>query len=197
MSKNLHRWKRSLDADHWQLLEKAAKTLEWAWKTDSQDPDSYPINTDYALDEIKGKIDSLRNPSKMRPDRASLPPPPPTSLSELIWEGTIKTVYEQQNDGRYEDALKQAAQWGENALSTWRRIRRAIDDAYQIDRYGSDVAPKPRIHFLHRNLLEIAKIVGLDDLTDPGMAEFLDDICPCSKTHKRDALRKLRGRIGR
>jgi hypothetical protein len=198
VGRNLHRWKLSLNDEHLlRVLEEAARTLEWAWKTDMQDRKSYPANTDHALCGIKEQIKRRLDPPKMGQENSSIKPPlpPPTCLSELVSEGTIESVYEQQNDENYKDALKQAALWNDGDLLVWRKIWRAIDAAYQIDRYGYQLAPKPRVHFLHRNLLEIANMTGIAELTHSGIVEFLDDTCPCGKTHKTDALRKLKDRM--
>lgn len=197
VSKNQHRWKMSLgDSDH-HALEGAAETLAWTWKMDIKNPKSYPLNTDYAFCQIKERIrDSQQHPSRPRTERklSKLPPlpPPPTRFSELIDEGTISAVYEEQNTGRYGDALKLAA--SQNYLA-FRRILNAIGQAYLINYFGPDAAPKPRVHFLHRNLLEIGDLLGLSDLKHDGIVEFLDDLCPCKKTHQPDAIRKLRKRL--
>jgi len=67
--------------------------------------------------------------------------------------------------------------------------------AYVIIYYGLDSAPRPRVHFLHRELLDIVESEHLRDLSLEGIVEFLDDICPCGKKHKPDAVRKLRKRL--
>lgn len=125
------------------------------------------------------------------------PPPPPKRLSELVDEKTIRTVYEQQNAGTYREALKLAASGDRKASLAWRKILHAVEAAYFINHYGDDAAPKPRVHFLHRELLEIADATDLKELTHQGFAEFLDDVCPCDKNHKTDAIRKLRKRWSR
>ena len=199
VTKNLHRWKRSLDERLLRVLMDASETLKWTWNTDKKNPKQFPMNTDYALHELKGAIkQAIRgNTSNARKTNFRLPPPPPppSRLAELVSEGTIQTVYEQQNNGNYRDALKEAAACTEAGSLVWRKIWRAIDAAYQIDRCSPALAPKPKVHFLHRNLLEIAKMSGVGDLSHSGMVEFLDDTCPCGKAHKTDALRKLGDRL--
>jgi len=124
------------------------------------------------------------------------PPPPPTSLSELLDENVIKSLYEDQNNGSYEDALKIA--WGNDkkAYRTFRKLLRAMESAYEISSYGWQAIPKPKVQFLHRNLLDIAALAELNELTHQGLAEFLDDVCPCGERHSAEAIRKLRTRRG-
>ena len=117
-------------------------------------------------------------------------------------EKTIKAVYEQQNDGSYEGALKVAASGERNGTSAWRKIWLAANAAYLIRFYGIEFIPRPRVQFLHRRLLEIADATGTNEvaddsinkLTHAGIAEFLDDLCPCGKKHKAETIRKLRKR---
>ena len=71
----------------------------------------------------------------------------------------------------------------------WRKILRSIDRAYEIGIHGAEMAPMPRIHFLHRELLGIAKLLKIDDLMREGFVEFLDDMCPCGKNHHADTIR--------
>ena len=192
VSKNQHRWKMSLDDHTLGVLEEAAEVLEWVWKLDKEYPGSYPMNTDLVLGETKER---LRGQSHARTVHEVPPPQPlPQSLSELLCEKTISAVYELQNKGTYKEALKQAALGFENGASTWRKIWLAVNTAYLIDHLGVEFVPKPRIHFLHRSLLEVANLAQLSDLTHEGIAEFFDDLCPCGKGHKPDAIRKLRRR---
>jgi hypothetical protein len=88
-------------------------------------------------------------------------------------EKTIKDVYEQQNDGSYEVALKLAASGEGKGASVWRKIVLAVDATYMINFYGMEFIPRPRVHFLHRKLLNIAARGGLDDISHEGIAEFL------------------------
>lgn len=64
--------------------------------------------------------------------------------------------------------------------------------AYMIAAYGIDL-PRPKVHVLHRGLLEIAEQLIIDEAD--GIVEFLDDVCPCGKTHSHEALRKLLDRV--
>jgi len=195
VSKNQHRWKMSLDENNHRALQGAAETLAWTWKADMKTPKSYPLNTEDAFSRIKERIRDSQHPSRSRTERKLSklppPPPPPKRLSELIHERTVSAVYEDQNAGRYRDALKSAAR---GDYAAFRKILNAIGQAHDIDYFGPGVAPKPRIHFLHRNLIEIADLLGLSDLKHEGIVEFMDDLCPCRRTHRPDAIRKLRKR---
>jgi hypothetical protein len=195
MGLNQHRWKASLVDEHAsKALDGVADWLNWAWKEDMKSPKSYPLNTDYAFSEIRSRVKQRALGKVKRIRTLPAPPPPPKQLSELVFEGTIKSIYEEQNDGTYQDALKQASLGTTHAYRVWRKIWRAMDAAYQVNYFGVELAPVPRVHFLHRNLLEIARLVGLADLTHNGVVEFLDDVCPCGRSHKSEAVRKLRNR---
>jgi hypothetical protein len=184
VSENQRRWKTWVGVPIRDMLEQAAERLAWAWTCDEKDPTSYPVNTEYAFAEIK---EQLRGEVRRRA-KLSVPTPPRT-LFDLIDERTIKAVYEDQNEGSYEKALQQAA--GFRGSRAWRKIWRAIDAAYSIGHYGIDSAPRPKVQFLHRNLLEIVESEQLVGLTLEGIVEFFDDTCPCGKGHKLDTIRKL------
>jgi hypothetical protein len=196
VSKNQHRWKESVDELTRNVLEEAAKNLKWAWSLDMKYPNSYPLNTSYQFAQIEERLrgqSAIRHGAKLR-----LPSRSPQSLGELLNEKTIKAVYEEQNQGTYKDALRQAAAGFKEGLSAWRKILRAAEGAYAIEYYAIELAPKPKVQFLHRNLLLLLAAASEDlrdfPLTDPGIAEFFDDVCPCGKGHKPDAVRKLRKR---
>src|SRR5712692_1240656 len=189
MSKNQHRWKESAGDQQVVVLEELARQLKNTWKWDLKDPKAYPLNTAVLLGETKAR---LRGESP--PHGPIKIPPQPKCFSDLLEDKLIKSVYEDQNEGSYADALKQAASGFEEGVSAFRKILHAVQAAYQIDYVSLDLAPKPRVHFLHRNLLEIADLVDIGDLTHEGIVEFLDDLCPCGEKHKLDAIRKLRKR---
>lgn len=191
-----HRWRNWLDNDAVrQILEDAAKNIAWAWGVDQEYPKSYPVNTAQLLYEIKTGIEGLK-PKKLLPIRKGskqlLRPRPPKSFSELIGDRAIQVVYEDQNSGPYKDALVLASR-GDRSI--FRKIVRAIENVYVMDQIGPDALPRPKIQFLHRNILQIAKVSGLDQ-KDEGILEFLDDLCPCGTKHQLDAIRKLRKRLG-
>lgn len=200
MGKNQHRWKRSLDADICSVLEDAAARLAWAWEVDMKHPRSFPVNTSYAFCQINEWIEECERKGEPEVERKGLVlrrSRPPRCFSELVDDGIVRAVFEDQNVGSYRDALKLAASGDKAAHFTFRKILKAVEPAYLISHYGDEHAPRPRIHFLHRNLLEIADVLHLNDLTHEGITEFLDDLCPCHKKHTADAIRKLRRRVAR
>lgn len=177
------------------MLEEAARGLRWAWRVDGESPKKFPVNTWYMfiqIDEQLKNIPMSRTGIKIPP-----PPPPPEKLSDLLQEPTIRAAYQDQHDGSYEDALRQAAKGQGEGYSAWRKIMRALDLAYVIMYQGLDFAPMPRVHFLHRSLLEVADSEHLCDLNLNGIVEFFEDVCPCGKKHQPDAIRKLRKRRGK
>jgi hypothetical protein len=198
VARNQHRWKLSdISDDALRVLEDSEKRLKWAWAFDKKDPKSFPLNTDYVFAEIDEQLSKgSRHVSRSKPQTLNLPLllRPPKRFSDLVDEKTIKAVYERQNEGGYEVALKLAASAGRKGTSAWRKIWLAASDAYMIRYYGIEFIPRPRVQFLHRKLLEIADATGVSDLTHEGVVEFLDDLCPCGEEHQSGAVRKLRKR---
>lgn len=196
MRKNQHRWRKWIeDARIRDVLEEAAIHLKLAWDEDQKDPTSYPINTSYLFGQIDEHLEGepkVRSGVKLPP-----PAPPPEKFSELVDDRTVVAVYEDQNDGSYKDALRHAAKGFGEGAKAWRKILRAVDIAYAIDYCGVEFAPKPRVHFLHRNLLALTESKHLSGLTLEGVVEFFDDICPCGQKHTADAIRKLQKRRAR
>ena len=190
-AKNEHRWKLSLDHRKVRLLEELASELRWSWDIDSEHPRSYPINTDHVFSEIRRDLRENRPRTKKVKLR---PPPPPKRFSDLFDEGLIKTVYEQQHDSSYEAAIRLAGASRQGSSNAFHNLMKAARAAWEITCYGDHVIPRPKIHFLHRELLEIAEDLDLDTLTNAGLEEFFEDVCPCSKTHHAEAIRKLRKR---
>jgi len=72
-----------------------------------------------------------------------------------------------------------------------------VEGAYAISVYGVEVMPKPKASILHRGLRTIAEAAGLGEQTNVGIAEFFDDLCPCSIRDHKQALQKLSSRSGR
>jgi hypothetical protein len=180
------------------ILDNGARSLARAWTNDRKYPHSYPINTSHVFAQLEQQIRLRSVPNTARGIR--LPPPQiPRALAELVTEKTIKAVYENQNVGSYKEALKQAAAAIEESASAWRKILRAIDAAYAIDRFGHEVAPAPRLHFLHRRLLRLAEseMLGGGYWRQNALQNFFNHMCPCGKAHKSDALRKLGQRLAR
>jgi len=184
----------SLAETTWRTLEEGAETLRWAWDLDKKCPKLYPHNTGFAFNQIKaplGSAEILEKPTNRKSSKGAIPPRPPKKFSQLIDDATIKLVYEDQNATSYKDALERAAR---GDRSTFRKILRAIEKVYRIDQLGVEGVPPPKIHFLHKNLFEIANLSGLNELEDDGILEFLEDLCPCGKLHTIEAVRKFRKR---
>jgi hypothetical protein len=190
---NQHRWKNSVSDQIQHHLENAAKELKESWSIDSGDPRLYPFMTQIVLDELRDRIRSRPRSTKLPtvPERQ----PETGTLMDLFKEKAVKTVYENQNIGSYKDAIRKASVGGKKGLAVWRKILRSIDQAYLIEIHGPEVAPMPRVRFLHRELLDIMKLLKIDDITREGFAEFFDDMCPCGKIHKADTIRKLGQRV--
>lgn len=174
------------------MLEKAALRLKRAWNTDQQNPKSYPMNTSWILGQIKEALeDKHRVPTGGKLLRV---PRTPKNLSDLVEDELISVVYEDHNQGTYEDALSHAAHGFRGSQKWWRKILRAVETAYFIEYFGAEFAPMPKVHFLHRNLLKLLESEPLRGLTREGILEFLDDMCPCGKKHTLEAIRKLEER---
>jgi hypothetical protein len=194
VSMNRHRWKDWIDDRRvCKVLENAAEGLAWAWNVDNKkSPETFPVNTWYQFVQIEEQLENkpiVRKGIKVPP-----PPPPPKKLSDLLDDATIKSAYEDQNEGSYEDALTAARGGFDAGYRAMRKILRAMDVAYVTSYHGLDHAPRPRVHFLHRSLLGIVDSQHLCDLTQAGIVEFFDDVCPCGVKHRPDAIRKLRKR---
>jgi hypothetical protein len=126
------------------------------------------MNTSYAFCEIDEWIKECQRRGEPRIERKGLPIPssrPATRFSDLVDDGVIRAIFEDQNAGSYSAALKLAASGDKEAHRTFRKILKAVAPAYLICHFGDDTAPKPRVHFLHRNLLELATSLDLSDLT--------------------------------
>lgn len=113
MSKNQHRWKLSLRKNVVGVLMNGGEQLTWAWEVDMEYPNSYPLNTYHAFHEIKKRIGECRSQDRGQTPITTLQrgirrKPPPKNFSELVGEGTIRAVYEEQNVGSYIEALKRA-----------------------------------------------------------------------------------------
>jgi hypothetical protein len=197
------------------VLDEVAEWLAWAWGIDKKFPKDYPANTGNAFHEIKARIREaqarehgarsvqpgdvqanenktlLPKSTKLRRLMLGVPPPPPKRFSDLVNEVAVKVVYEDQNADSYKDALLRAAR---GDRPTFRKILSAVERAHRIDRLGVEAAPRPRIHFLHANLLQLASLLEISNMKHEGILEFLEDLCPCGKEHRPDAIRKLRKR---
>ena len=89
--------------------------------------------------------------------------------------------------------MTQASKGFDAGFAAWRKIIKYLTPAYLI-KFGGDDGTKLKVHFLHRGLLGIAKSVE-PGLSEEGLADFLDYICPCGKKHKPEAVRKSEERL--
>jgi hypothetical protein len=148
--KNQHRWKEWLDVNVCGVLEDAAARLEWAWAVDMKHPRTFPVNTNYGFCEIREWIDDCQRTGQPETEHKGLrlrKSRPPRLFSELVDDGIIRAVFEDQNVGSYSDALKLAASGDKSAHFTFSKILKAIEPAYLISHFGEDAAPKPKVHF--------------------------------------------------
>jgi hypothetical protein len=189
---NQHSWKKWLSPRVVKVLEEASVRLEVSWKFDSEYPDDYPISTDHALSETRAQLQNkapvVHSLKELRKSRV-----PAKSLYDLVDDETVRILYEQQYADSYSRAVTQASKGFGAGLAVWRKIMKCLTPAYLI-KFGGDDGPKPKVHFLHRELLGIAKSVE-PGLREEGLAEFLDDICPCGKKHKPESIRKFGERL--
>ena len=192
---NQHRWKKLLSDQMVSHLEGAVKELKETWSLESGDSRSYPFVTLILLNELKGRIANQIRSTKL--PAVPKPRPEPEKLMDLIEEKIVKAVYEDQNSGSYKDALKKASAGGRQGHAVWRKVLRSIDRAYVIGIDGLDFVPMPKLNVLHRELLDIMKLLKINDITREGFAEFFDDMCPCGENHKPDTIRKLGSRIAK
>ena len=155
---------------------------------------TYPVNTSFALAEIQDALKKYSKPGTARPLRLRTPKTP-KCLAELISERTVRAIWEENHSGRFEDAIMRAAPTSyEDVAKSWKvfqQIIRAMEAAYRVKYWGLEFLAKPKANILHKGLDEIAKAAGLEDLTERGFAEFLDDLCPCGVRNHREAIRKL------
>jgi hypothetical protein len=192
VAKNQHRWKQYLldDERKVRLLEELAVRLRWSWNVDSKHETSFPINTNQVFSDLRRILRGcIWNTHGLPP-----PPPLPKRFADLFDEKGIKSMYELQHNDSYEKALRLAGARERGAYKAFHNLMSAARAEYEWSFFGSDAIPRPKIHFLHRELLDLAAILKLDELTNQGLEEFFDDICPCTKKHNAEAIRKLRKR---
>lgn len=191
VGKNQHRWRQSIESGRiTRVLDEAGERLKSAWAADQEHPKGYPTNTLVVFSETYEELRAEPGQPRKVIGMAPPPLPQPKSFSDLLDEKIIRAIFEDQNEGSYEDALQHAAR--RNCRSTWRKLLRAVDAAHGVE-VGVE-PPKPRVHFLHRGLLGLANLSGIGDMTLSGLVEFFDDLCPCGKQHNQDAIRKLKQR---
>jgi hypothetical protein len=103
----------------------------------------------------------------------------------------VQVVYEERSAESYAHALDRASHGSRKALQS---ILFAVEMAWLLDHVGAQAIPPPRIQFLHIKLIRIARLLTSERLTHKGIVDFLEDLCPCGKPHRIDAIRKLRTR---
>lgn len=192
---NPHRWTEWVSKHAKDVLKAYANHLKKAWAEDKKDPRSFPLNTGELLFELEKRL--TQGPENEGTQEWQLSRPSPRRLSDLVDEKLVKIVFEQQNTDSYERALWLAAFGGKRRNLAWRKISLAVNAAYLIKVDGLHAIPRPRVDYLHRELLKMAEQLKISKLTHAGIAEFLDDICPCGIKHRPGTVRKLRNRWSR
>lgn len=196
MLTNQHRWRNWL-ADKPRIcsvLDEGIETLKWAWGIDREYPESFPYNVGIAFHDIKQQIRRIRGLKDKIPEQLPILGAlrqPPKCFGDLLYESTIKIVYENQNANTYEEALSKAAK---GDASTFHKIIRVIEKCYLMDTLDVDAAPRPRVEFFLKSLFEIADLSGVNEMEDEGIVEFIQDLCPCDKVHGIGAVSKYRKR---
>jgi hypothetical protein len=184
------------------FLWQAKEQLRIAWERDKKYK-RYPMNTSYLLGHLRGKL--WRNASGKRPVKQQrkrfLVARTPRTLSELVPERYVRSIWEDQHSGNFDDAIRIAAQLGPDSgdrpWKVFRGILKAMEDAYYVAFFGHDILPMPKVSLLHRGLKKLAIEAGLEDQTREGFAEFFDDLCPCGLKNHREAVRKMESRSER
>ncbi len=193
-------WEAQVEKGKKKLLGVAKRRLRAAWRFDRHSHSGYPLNVAAALDEIESaaRIHTTRlGPNRWRFEHVTMlppPAPPPKRLSDLVSDRDIQFIYEDQHSGTYLDALAKAQRDEASGPKALRQILRALEQAYAANYFGLELLPRPKVNILHRGILKIAALVGLENLSHRAMAEFLDYLCPCGRAHSWDAVRKLRKR---
>ena len=179
------------------LLWQSVEPLKAAWKRDQKHPKAYPADTSYVLAEIQQRVTrrmGVRSPGRFLSLKI------PKTLSELVSEGTIKSIWEENHNGSFEEAIARAAASDyKNPNKSWKvfqGIIRAMETAYLVEYWGLEFMGMPKVNILHKGLDEIAA-AGIGDQMERGFAEFLDDLCPCGLKKHREAVRKLASRSAR
>lgn len=192
---NRHAWRNWIDDRRaLPIFDDYAELLGWAWERDQKSPKSFPLNTDNTFADLKAALKELKSGPFKGKRGLPAPPPPPETFAELIDERVLAAVYEDQNTGSYKDALKKAAKLSDGGFRTFHKLLRAFEAAYLVCYSGDHATPKPKVNFLHRRLLEITELEILQGLTLSGLVGFFNDMCPCGKKHRVDAIRKLKSR---
>lgn len=182
MTDNRHRWRNSLDDRKVTILKELRAELQLAWAVDSERPKSFPLVANEVLAEIKRKLAGYTPPKRTR---TKLPPAAraPKTFADLFDDGMIRAVYEDQYSDSYDEALQRVGSANRGWGKALHKLLKTAETSYTIG-IGCEI-PAPRTHFLHRQLFDIAQILGIDDLTNRGVQEFFEDLCPCGKNTQR------------
>jgi hypothetical protein len=197
VEKNQHRWRKSLDERSLAILDEFSGKLRDAWDGDSGNPKTYPWWSDEAFGVVRSKLKG--NKSGNRSGKLPLGirrSPPARRFADLFDEKLIRAVYKDRHSESYNRTLTLADSRERGAPKAFHQLLRAVETAYWIG-FGFEFVPVPKVHFLHRGLFEVVKLCGLDALTNEGLEEFFEDLCPCGKKHNAEALRKLRKRVAK
>jgi hypothetical protein len=191
-----HRWEQSVEPDEAvPLLWKAKAALQAAFRSDQLFSREYPLNVSYAFERINSDLSRLLRPKRTESAPQSRLSLAPKKLAELLPENLIEAMWEDQHNGIYRDALRQAASANSNNMKRgWKAFQgivHAMEAAYLVRYWGIENLQTPRVNILHKGLNQIALQVGLRGLTATGFAEMLDDLCPCGLTDHRGAVRQM------
>ncbi len=198
-----HRWAKWIESPEIvSFLCRAKEQLRIDWERDKKYK-RYPMDTAYRLAYLRGELRrnaSGKHPVKQPRKRLFIARTPRT-LSELVPERFVRSIWEDQHSGSFDDAIRVAAEMRhDNQGRPWkvfRGILKAMEDAYHVVFFGPEIMSMPKVSLLHRGLKHLAMEAGLKDQTRDGLAEFLDDICPCGLRSHREAVRKLESRAKR
>jgi hypothetical protein len=191
---SLHAWEKWVEPEIRKTLMAGREHLRRAWEHDQTDKNSYPINTAWALAQIRERVSG--RPASKKPKTLRLRFKRPTTLAELVPDDLIKSVWEENHNSSFESAIMQADDTNDDkhdrSRKAFKGIIRAIEIAYFGRYWGWELLRRPKVSILHRGLDEIARRADLGG-TEKGFVEFLDDLCPCGLKHK-EAVRKLMSR---
>jgi hypothetical protein len=79
-------------------------------------------------------------------------------------------------------------------LDAHKKVLRVQDEFWRLVHGKGSVTPfkgNPD----HSDIIELGLNLGLNKLTEDELADCLDAICPCGKSHDADALKKQRARV--
>jgi len=176
------------------LLLEAKDQIRQGWDWDDQGTKSFPMNTAQLLYEIEGRLKG-RRPRHRKPRK--LPHPAvPKRLQDILPESTVRRVHEYLHEEPFHEALAELHE-PNNRSRALHRIKETIDSSLYAEHYGYESLPKPRGHWLHRQVLGALTAVAPGKLSDSEMVKLFDYICPCGSEHNREAMKKFRWRLSR